>query len=790
MDQRVPTAQQRQPAPKIQKLSNYAFHMDGHLGRDPQRCTHDWRDSSQRRITQLDIRGLLPALPEDRHQPTNLFAHGGPVMSLNTEFPTGAKLELNGLEYVSGGRGPSGKIKLIDRRNRTTRYFHEEQLTQLADNGRCRMLSGPKQADVPLNTACETTVGVTPGAVYLPADISTLPEKDQRIVHRRLAYVKGARQSPHEGYGPTRLGKVIKDVATAIGDPTPPNWRSVSRWVKHFEKRGLHGLVSEHRGNSLSRLDERVEELIQLALSEHYLQPYRPSLKLTHLHLEGLIEKENEGVDPDLALFCPSYRALRRRVAELDRFNVCAARFGKQYAQKIYRTYSRSPRATRFMEVVQIDHTILDAEVAYGGVIRLGRPTLTIARDQYTGAIVGLVVSFDPPSYASVMLCLRMTIGEKVFDSEISRRFHRPWTMRGIPERILVDNGAEFRGADLENACASLGIDLVFCPPGKPWFKSQVERQFGDLRQKIVLRLRARTFTLKEERSEFDRSNEPVLDLDEVKAVLLTWAINVHNESPYVGTGLPPRIAHERSEQLAPSRTDLSDDEVRVYLCSTERRALHPYGIELYGLTYTSTDLTMLRQQIDRHPRFISRNKTEDGRLIVKYDPLDLGSIYVLDPISNTYISAKCTIETYAKGLTKHRHRLNRVQARLHVADYVDAKALLRASREIDQMIANLSISDAERLGKALARAMKLPGSTVDVARLDVDGALNNESRQDTPDPRPEPSSMKGPALPQFSASGSVSMNEPQTVRKETAADDSKPALDESLDDLCDAWTT
>lgn len=436
------------------------------------------------------------------------------------------------------------------------------------------------------------------------------------------------------------------------------------------------------------------------------------------------------------------------------------------------------------MEIIQIDHTPLDVEVTFRGVFRLGKPTLTIARDQFTDAIVGLHLTFGPPSYASVMECLLHVISPKNLIASTLAKCKHGWNMSGLFERLRVDNGAEFRGLDLENAGAQLGFSIDWCPPRKPWFKAQVERSFGVIRSQVISRLRTRTFTVREQQRDNSTDFYPILDIDELREVLTVWAVSVHNETPYVGTGQPPRIAFEQGCLATPPRNDKTDTEIKVYLGACERRALHPYGIELKGLTYTSPELTLLRQQIQRHPNFASREKDPStGKLLIKYSPADVGSVYVLDPLSNTYIEAKCTLFDYANGLTMHRHRLNLAYARHLAKGTVNAKDLIEASLQLDQMIADLSVTQAERIGAKLARALP---STRKLLYLpeddDASDAMLGDAGPSTPKHLGDKARDACNTAPQIPTTN-LEMSRPLTPT---------PSLsfsDDDIDDLADAWT-
>jgi len=57
---------------------------------------------------------------------------------------------------------------------------------------------------------------------------------------------------------------------------------------------------------------------------------------------------------------------------------------------------------------------------------------------------------------------------------------------RGIPNRIILDNGSAYRSGDLQNICARLQIRLVFCKPYTPQGKGKLERWHSRIRAEFL----------------------------------------------------------------------------------------------------------------------------------------------------------------------------------------------------------------------------------------------------------------------------------------------------------------
>lgn len=62
---------------------------------------------------------------------------------------------------------------------------------------------------------------------------------------------------------------------------------------------------------------------------------------------------------------------------------------------------------------------------------------------------------------------------------------------RGLPQRLSVDNGANYRSQQLALVCAKRGIALIHARPDRPQGKGKIERFFRTVRAQVLTRLTA-----------------------------------------------------------------------------------------------------------------------------------------------------------------------------------------------------------------------------------------------------------------------------------------------------------
>jgi transposase InsO family protein len=74
---------------------------------------------------------------------------------------------------------------------------------------------------------------------------------------------------------------------------------------------------------------------------------------------------------------------------------------------------------------------------------------------------------------------------------------------RGLPKRLVIDNGAAYRAKSLQGICARLNIQLIYCKPYAPEGKGKLERWHRTLRAQFLTELiPSKIYTLEEMNSQ------------------------------------------------------------------------------------------------------------------------------------------------------------------------------------------------------------------------------------------------------------------------------------------------
>jgi len=102
---------------------------------------------------------------------------------------------------------------------------------------------------------------------------------------------------------------------------------------------------------------------------------------------------------------------------------------------------------------------------------------------------------------------------------------------RGVPIKLIVDNGAAYRAATLQGVCARLRIALIFCRPYAPEGKGKLERWHRTFRDQFLSELDERLIT----------------SLEDLNARLWAWIEQVYHQSVHASLdGLTPLQRYQR----------------------------------------------------------------------------------------------------------------------------------------------------------------------------------------------------------------------------------------------------
>lgn len=460
--------------------------------------------------------------------------------------------------------------------------------------------------------------------------------------------------------------QVADNLVQEVKDKPQPSFISVYRWFKKYKQSegNIHSLVSNvsKKGNRKSRLTPEVHSIIQQAIEEIYLSRSQGSVKDTYDRMIVLIVEENRYRQslnlPELKI--PSYVTIGNIIKKIPAHQRDRARLGKRTADLIHRPVSigKGANPTRPLEVVEIDHSLLPFYVLDNEYrLPVGLPWLTSAVDLYSQTVIGYYLTFDTPSYLSVMYCLLHSIRSKEYVKSEYSRVKNDWNSYGLMETLKVDNGSDFRGKSLEDACRELKITLEFCPVRMPWYKGTVERFFGGVQKQLGSQIPGNCGKFLES-NDYDPKKQAVVTLQEFQEIIHKFFIDIHNQSSHTKLKSTRASVWNHGVQSYPVSLPSSDDNLRVLLGDIDERTIQREGIVLEYIYYNSDLLQALRDRYEATDLRRSNNRKGKEKAKFKYNRNELSVIYVLDPQTREYIAVPAVNQLYTQGLSLYQHRI------------------------------------------------------------------------------------------------------------------------------------
>jgi transposase InsO family protein len=188
--------------------------------------------------------------------------------------------------------------------------------------------------------------------------------------------------------------------------------------------------------------------------------------------------------------------------------------------------------------------------------------------------------------------------------------FKQALMRRGIPQRLYVDNGANYRSQQLALVCAKLGIALIHARPYQPSGKGKQERFFRTVRSQLLPTL----------------SDADTASLEALNRRLWAWVETEYHHHPHRGLdGDTPlqRWAAGRAPRLPEPDLDLD----ALFLFEAKRRVQRDHTVSLNGTAF-ELDAALVGQTVTLRydpsaPAARGIEVWHEGRLVVCAKPVD-----------------------------------------------------------------------------------------------------------------------------------------------------------------------
>ncbi|WP_245602876.1 transposase family protein [Gloeothece verrucosa] len=292
--------------------------------------------------------------------------------------------------------------------------------------------------------------------------------------------------------------------------------RTLQRWSKKFREAtdkygcGYVGLLPQRKkqGNRNAKTPPAARELLETFITTHFDTPRQaPAASVYRAYKKACTEQNLIALSHSTF-----YQRLKKRRAPEQLSKRYGATIAYNQSSWYWELNASTPRhGDRPGAICHLDHTQLDIELRSSTTGRLlGRPWMTLLTDAYSRRILSVYLTFDPPSYRSCMMALRIGV-------QRTGRF---------PESLVVDGGKEFHSVYFDSLLARYYCTKKTRPTKKPRFGSVIERLFDTTNTQFVYNLLGNTQASKQPRtltSDINPKGQAVWTLGDLYTYLQQW---------------------------------------------------------------------------------------------------------------------------------------------------------------------------------------------------------------------------------------------------------------------------
>lgn len=391
----------------------------------------------------------------------------------------------------------------------------------------------------------------------------------------------------------------------------PITRRQLNHWEKLFDRDGVEGLVDRRGGynKGSTEIPPEAWDLFRV----YWLTEGRPT-----------VESCREIVSDELGIQLPTPATFRRQIK--DKIPLMVQDFyrrGKKYYEDHHAPYNpRDYSIYHSNDEWVADHHVFDLAVLdqSGKVVR---PWLSAWEDMHSRMIVGYSLNFVSPN------------SDIVLDS-----FARACYQCGIPDRIKLDNGKDYRAFDLFNTdfamavCQEMQIEVSYALPYNPKAKP-IERLFGTLEKKYCKNLPQYLSNDPKTRPEKmrkrnDQLKQDAMPYEEFKQ-LVDNLIKTYNTTPHSSLkGKTPREAYV-SGFVKPVRVVVGEAALNMFLMRTTKLLkVGRNGVRVPAIGY----------YFDDEKLYAHRGEA----VYVRYNSDDVRTVYIFTESNDFLCIATCIV--------------------------------------------------------------------------------------------------------------------------------------------------
>jgi len=346
--------------------------------------------------------------------------------------------------------------------------------------------------------------------------------------------------------------------------------KTIEAWYYAWKKQGIDALEPKRRiDRGQSKIPEGLQAALIKAKQENPKRSLNSLLRLVQMaHLEG--------------------------AQDLSRSSVYRLLLSQGLSRPVGSTQARELR--RF----EADYP---GDIIYGDVMH--GPKVVIHGKTQKSYLVSLM---DDKS--RLILHSAFCPGETALDIEYVLK--QALLRRGLPKRLVIDNGAAYRAHSLQGICARLSIELIYCRPYAPEGKGKLERWHRTLRDQFLTELQP----------------QKIYTLDEINQLLWAWIDQLYHMSPHSSLeGKTPLAVWQNYLEMVRPLGTLAHQLDELFYHRIQRKVRKDgtisYDGQFFEVPYCLSQKTVT-VVIEPHHKQALYIEDEHGKRIGEVTPLDM----------------------------------------------------------------------------------------------------------------------------------------------------------------------
>ncbi|OAB30296.1 hypothetical protein PMSD_21200 [Paenibacillus macquariensis subsp. defensor] len=414
---------------------------------------------------------------------------------------------------------------------------------------------------------------------------------------------------------------------------------SFYRWINLWNKRQYKlDLIPQKTGPKDHRVASDVIQEATRIILKYGKQVETLTIRDQFNYFENVLKDTNKTREEGNKLKDFSESTFRRlQKKHVDSYERDKEILGRSQADLKHNGVRSTIRATRPLEVLELDWTPVDCLIVDFHLNEAYRPVVMYGIDQATNEPMGSHIIFkeEPNADDWKQLILNCMLPK----TKIKERFPRvqkEWTAYGVPQSILLDNASVNDCKEVAEVCSMLKIGLRYAEVKSGHQKGAIEQALGNLNNKAFHGLVGTLFSNPKEKGEYNARAKATVDIKGlhhiVNIVIVDLIANNFNRGENV-KGVPEIVWQEslRRMKVHPRLPYRREYLELIFSSGGVTRTIVPRGIELKGHFFFSEELNELRRRLQREGK--------SRAVQVRYGS-DMRVIYVRDEKNKQYIEA------------------------------------------------------------------------------------------------------------------------------------------------------